>query len=117
MTSLSFSCQIISQSSSDTKAAANVLTADNISYAYFYGLTEQDASDSPIMVDQSSDVATTKTDAWEEALSGAVVNHGDEGVNALYLDGHVKWIPKTSIVASEFTTGDTVIRNPGNDCN
>ncbi|MBI3991363.1 MAG: DUF1559 domain-containing protein [Candidatus Omnitrophica bacterium] len=76
------------------------------SYAYAVGdplnhlLTVKDSSDTVIVIDQSSDDNGSnfnriqhKEDMWQYNPYGtAYKNHGDDGVNALYIDGHVEWI-------------------------
>ncbi len=91
-------------SSSDTKSSTDLLAVGELSYAYEDALGEMSESDSPIMVDQSG--AAGKADVWNAALTGAEVNHGTDGVNVLYVGGHVLWIPVGSIVASQFTKMD-----------
>ena len=99
-------------SSDDAADGAVQLTdEDVVSYAYVPGLNEQSESDSPIMADQSG----AKNTDWDTDLDTAPTNHGDDGVNVLYVGGHVLWVPQGSIVASDFTGGDTPMSNPNND--
>ena len=100
-------------SSTDTKDTDDDLAAGNLSYAYIVGLSTGSDSDSPIVVDQSSNDAG-KADEWKAACGGTeFVNHSTDGVNALYVGGHVLWIPKGQIVYSEFSNGDTDMSNAG----
>ncbi|MBI3991365.1 MAG: DUF1559 domain-containing protein [Candidatus Omnitrophica bacterium] len=97
------------------------------SYAYAYNLSERDTGDTVVLVDQSSDNAN-KADAWKYhpanaagPLGTAFKNHGNDGVNALYLDGHVEWVPdektRDRIYNREENGYDSneigTIRNPG----
>ncbi len=65
-------------------------TSDGIgassSYAYKAGLTEMDAADTPVMADNIDGVWDSES---EDLAAGD--NHGDDGVNILYMDGHVKF--------------------------
>ena len=58
------------------------LTTLNISYSYVPNLKWHDVSDSPLIVDRI--YTTSKGSAWP---SGG--NHGDEGGNVGFIDGHV----------------------------
>jgi prepilin-type N-terminal cleavage/methylation domain-containing protein/prepilin-type processing-associated H-X9-DG protein len=66
-------------SGSSTPTCSVTLSASD--YCYKAGLDETDASDTPIAADKGAGGALATTD-----------NHNDEGVNVLYLDGHVKWV-------------------------
>jgi prepilin-type N-terminal cleavage/methylation domain-containing protein/prepilin-type processing-associated H-X9-DG protein len=75
---------------------ATSLQITNMSYAYALNITEQTSTDTCVLADQSvADV--TKVGGWNEFLGGGVENHGTDGVNALYVDGHVEWVPKGRI--------------------
>ena len=80
-------------SSNDAKDTDNEgISASYISYALATALSATDATDTTIMTDQSG----TAGGAWEEALSSGT-NHSSDGVNALYLDGHVSWVAMNKI--------------------
>jgi prepilin-type N-terminal cleavage/methylation domain-containing protein/prepilin-type processing-associated H-X9-DG protein len=108
-------------SSKDTAQAGVLNTSSlgvsNISYAYALNCTEQTAVDTCLLADQSVADAT-KAGGWNETLVTGVVNHGTDGVNALYVDGHVEWVPLGRISSripqysySSFQNG--CIRNAG----
>ncbi|MBL7171121.1 MAG: hypothetical protein ISS46_03910, partial [Candidatus Omnitrophica bacterium] len=65
---------------------ANVDTTRYYDYAYITGLDESTTSDS-IAADRGAD-DTLDADS----------NHKDAGVNVLYVDGHVSWIPGSTLV-------------------
>ena len=60
------------------------LTALNISYSYVPNLKWQDTPDSPLILDRI--YTTSKGSAWP--TNG---NHGDEGGNVGFNDGHAAW--------------------------
>ena len=104
-------------SSQDTAAAsgATTLTVDQVSYAYARGaLNEATSPDTCLIADQSNATAASKALAWSTTLTGTV-NHTTDGVNALFVDGHVSWVPKgmitTSILNATYTGSG--LRNPG----
>lgn len=86
----------ICPSSSDKATTASPwlnATSQSLSYAYAMDCTESDVVDTALMIDKSD----TSTAIWTAGLSGGkltgATNHsGGEGVNALYMDGHVSWI-------------------------
>lgn len=115
--------------------AAQIGTTDDVlnsgktgcSYAYAMACNEQTTVDTVVAVDKARAVATdysTASSAWDIAQltsSGqGGINHKSDGVNALYVGGHVKWIPKSriSIGAPDFpnsasATGETGwVKNP-----
>jgi len=61
------------------------------SYTYAPGLNEQSADESML----ASDLDDTDGAEFAAALSTAD-NHGTDGVNCLYLDGHVSWVAADS---------------------
>ena len=74
------------------ETAANTITnlsVTNITYAFFLGLTEVSSSDLAIALDDCG----TSQPATGTNTFGLVDgdNHGTDGVNVLYVDGHVKW--------------------------
>jgi len=70
---------------------ANVGTTRYYDYAYITGLDETTTSDS-IAADRGAGSATGLTDSD---------NHKDDGVNVLYVDGHVEWNPGSSVVDTD----------------
>ncbi|MCX5641711.1 MAG: hypothetical protein NTY10_00480, partial [Candidatus Omnitrophica bacterium] len=58
------------------------------------------------MVDQNSDLSNdvTKLRVWANYLDervgnyGWLQNHKADGVNALYIDGHVEWVANTALI-------------------
>ncbi|MCM8769078.1 MAG: DUF1559 domain-containing protein [Candidatus Omnitrophica bacterium] len=78
-------------SSADTKSDSGVANWGNCSYAYGCALHEQVADTTCIVVDKWT---TTKNAILNNATALATSdNHGTDGVNALYVGGHVEWIP------------------------
>jgi prepilin-type N-terminal cleavage/methylation domain-containing protein/prepilin-type processing-associated H-X9-DG protein len=108
---------ICPSSVSDAASATTTLTSANISYAYALNLTEQTLPDSCLILDQSGD----KTAQWATTLSSAYTancNHGTDGVNALFVDGHVEWVAQNSVAAripnsANIAPGTGYLRNPG----
>ncbi len=82
-------------SSNDDKDLDNSLTAGELSYAYAYDLSANVRVDTCVAADQSG-----SADEWTEALDTDSRNHGDEGINALYMDGHASWV-KVADIATE----------------
>jgi len=74
-------------------------SGDGVSYAYAMGLNEQTDVDTVLAVDKAGLAFDTDV-AWSYTiLTGGGqyrTNHRADGVNALYVGGHVAWIPKTS---------------------
>lgn len=62
---------------------ADPLTDAELSYVYNSGETEAGTSTTPLGADQRCD---------DGILDPATDNHRDEGVNVLFLGGHVKWV-------------------------
>jgi len=81
-----------------------LLNSTGCSYAYAMACNEQTDVDTVLAVDKAravdSDYTTQATD-WAVARLGdsgqGGINHKADGVNALYVGGHVKWIPKSRI--------------------
>ena len=70
-----------------TDAISDGITLSNSSYAYDMGLNESNRSTMPIGSDNGI------------AAGGVVAdddNHGQDGVNVLFVGGHVKWTPGSS---------------------
>ena len=78
-------------------AATNVIsiTKSNITYAFFLGLSEVASSDWAIALDDcGSD--NNSLDGTNEITLAEGDNHGTDGANILYVDGHVKWMAADS---------------------
>jgi len=75
-----------------------IMDTTGCSYAYALALNEQTSVDTVLAADKSLDatVGYELGSPYNMALSG-VVNHKVDGVNALYVGGHVKWVPKSRI--------------------
>ena len=88
-----FVCASSTQTEGGNTAGSELnLGDDHLSYAYAYNLNEQTSTDTVVMIDKSG---TTQAE-WAAALS-AGTNHSTDGINALYVDGHVEWIPEGKI--------------------
>jgi prepilin-type N-terminal cleavage/methylation domain-containing protein/prepilin-type processing-associated H-X9-DG protein len=97
-------------------ATRGVLTTANFSYAYARFCTEQTAPDSCLLVDQADAKAAT----WNgiTLLTVTPVNHRTDGINALFVDGHVYWVPYGKISdripnKNNGLANTGVLRNPG----
>ena len=88
-----------------TVTAAHVL--QNSSYAYNPGLTEMKNSTTPIMCDHDSTSGGAADMSPPLVSTNNNLNHGADGVNVLFLGGHVKWIPASSgtLGTGEFAAG------------
>jgi len=62
-------------------------------YAYAFGLGAPNTADSPLACDQ---LASTGASSQKWANSGLGSNHGTEGANVVYRDGHVVFLQATS---------------------
>jgi len=84
--------------SATDSATSGDLTAANLSYAYALGCTEQTGSDTCLLVDQSA-LTSAKDAFWLSniGVGSQIANHTADGVNALFVDGHVEWVVKTRI--------------------
>jgi len=72
-------------------------TPKNASYAYLLGLSELSNPDSFIVADQILDAPFYRWSDWISAHSNCLEltirdNHGTDGINVLYVDGHVAWV-------------------------
>ena len=109
-----FICPSGADTASTATLTASSLGTSEISYAYALNCDEQTASDTCLLVDQ----AGAKAAVWTKALTTAVVNHSTDGINALFIDSHVEWVPLGKIVDripnhTNLTTILGVLRNPG----
>lgn len=78
------------------KLKADIVGTRYYDYCYKDGLTEMDASDTAIAADRGAGRATGLTDSD---------NHKADGVNVLYLDGHVEWNAGSTVVDSNLKDG------------
>jgi len=70
------------------------------SYAYAQHTNEAIDVDTVLVIDKSGEPGTQ----WDETLDTSItagyantVNHKADGVNACFVDGHVKWVPKGKV--------------------
>ncbi len=103
-------------SSSDSVAdAVKNLSGNNLSYAYCKGLSDESDTDTAIMCDQvgaiENESATLDADL---STADTYNNHGTEGINALFVDGHAEWIkgPIISGTNKLVNYANTNFRNP-----
>ncbi len=68
---------------------AETLKPGENSYAYAFGLGGPSTDDGPLACDQLAD-ASVSAPKW--AKQGVGSNHGEEGGNVLYMDGHVDFL-------------------------
>jgi prepilin-type N-terminal cleavage/methylation domain-containing protein/prepilin-type processing-associated H-X9-DG protein len=108
-----FICPSSTDTALTTALTSTNLGTINVSYAYARHCDETVSTDTCIMADQSG----AKTGAWTTSLASTPVNHQADGVNALYIDGHLEWVPLSRIgsriVNLYGASGDASLRNPG----
>ena len=106
----------ICPSSTDTAAdSVDELSGSSISYAYCTLCSEQTSTDTVLVIDQVGKIDTSTT-LGDTALV-ATDNHGQAGVNALYVDGHAKWVESESgftIPTADGETADVPNRDSAN---
>ena len=84
---------ICPSSSGDSAASAvETLSGKAISYAYYLNQTENTSTDSALAMDQTQQDNTGNQVAAQDPNLGNSPNHGTDGVNVLFIDGHVKWV-------------------------
>ncbi|MBU4377295.1 MAG: type II secretion system GspH family protein [Candidatus Omnitrophica bacterium] len=84
-------------------AATKVLSSS--SYAYRKGMSEMDTSTNAVAADRSGALLAPMV---TDPIVAANANHGTDGVNVLFLGGHVKWQGATSGVLPPVASGDLV---------
>ncbi|OPZ93932.1 MAG: Type II secretion system protein G precursor [candidate division TA06 bacterium ADurb.Bin417] len=90
---------------SQVGATVEGLTANQISYAYQLNANEQTAPDSPLMCDKTDNSGTITS---ATALTSANI-HSTDGINILYIDGHVSWSPSGQLSNN---IGGATLTNP-----
>ena len=99
-----FVCPSSGKSPADTVAN---LSGACLSYAYYCNCSEQTSSDTAVMLDQSNgDVALASQTRTFTNDYDSGDNHGYEGVNVLFMDGHVKWCKAGSANNATLSTSD-----------
>jgi len=110
----SFKVFVCPSASSDTVTTGATLTLDNLSYAYAAACNEQTGPDTCLLVDQSA--LLNKQAKFVNALTNTaatVVNHTTDGVNGLFVDGHVEWVSVTNIASRIPNSAYTLANAPG----
>ncbi|MFA5394157.1 MAG: DUF1559 domain-containing protein [Candidatus Ratteibacteria bacterium] len=106
-----FVCPSSNDTASATALSYGSVTKNYMSYAYQQpttaggndGLGEQSSTDSCLLMDQSypavknGGVTTEILFAPDLNVLVRRTNHGSDGVNAVFVDGHVEWVPKGAI--------------------
>ncbi|MFH0796613.1 MAG: DUF1559 domain-containing protein [Candidatus Omnitrophota bacterium] len=107
-------------SSSDKATTTTSLNVGYLSYAYAKDLTETTTVDSVVLIDQSGSTVSLWTGTYSSnRLTATPQNHSSgEGINALYVDGHVSWITagkvdSTTVPQSGYAHTTGALRNPG----
>ena len=91
-----FVCPSSSDSVSTATLTATSLTTANISYAYAWACNERTSPNLVLMCDQSS---SDKGGYFKpDPLATPYLNHNTDGINALYIDGHVEWVPQGRVM-------------------
>ena len=100
----------------DGKSTGATLTDDlECSYAYAPGLNEQSADESVLAADKLSTFGVAT--CWDGSTAAdfkcvASDNHTEDGVNALYIDGHVSWVAAASAVLPPDKLGGGQVSDP-----
>ncbi|MCX5641710.1 MAG: DUF1559 domain-containing protein [Candidatus Omnitrophica bacterium] len=108
----SFKVFVCPSAGDDTVTTGTVLTASNLSYAYAAACNEQTGPDTCLMVDQSANAAKD-VKFINGLLTTNVVNHTTDGVNGLFVDGHVEWVSITNIASRIPNSAYTLANAPG----
>jgi len=82
------------------------------SYAYAYGCGEQTDPDTVLACDKAGAVNSQWSKADLDIGAQVNTNHGNSGINALFVGGHVKWISKNRCVSNVASGG--LFPNVGN---
>jgi len=110
-----------SASSDAQVSGTNILTPGCLSYAVANcsGMNESTLVDTVLLIDQSSAYAA-KTDGWTFDITNGVFstvrNHTNDGVNAVYMDGHAEWVMVGRVTQRIFNWGYGT-GQAGNLCN
>jgi len=71
------------------------------SYAYAIDCNEQTDVDTVLACDKAGGPGSEWSKSSFDDGSKAITNHGSDGINALYCDGHVKWISEGKVSTTE----------------
>ena len=85
-----FICPISSDTAADSITNLHPV-AEHCSYAFFLGLYKTADTNWAIVFDDCANACDGQSQATNEIELAAADNHGQDGVNILYVDGHVKW--------------------------
>jgi len=98
----------ICPSTGDSAAGSvDTLSGKSISYAYAIDLSEQTSTDTVLAMDQMPVKATGDPAKVTDVVLTTASNHGKSGINALYVDGHVKWVESKADFTIPKTGGKT----------
>ena len=105
---------LVCPSAGNIKDTDNIVDSSNMSYAYAFNLSTATAVDTAVTADASDNVRTGQL--WAEALSPSA-GHNTEGVNAMYMDGHVSWASISTIATdipnhSNVADTEAYLQNP-----
>ena len=91
---------------------------DNYSYAFTCGKTGGSGGAITDSMDTASVIAADQSGGsgnFLTALDTNPRNHSNDGVNVLFLDGHIKWVTQAKLsTISDSDTGIEILYNPGN---